>query len=203
MPRSNITGGKHHKKGKKHKGPVDIKQDNRIETAAMNQVYASIKKKVGGSRLLVECSDGKERSAIIPGKFFKKVWMNVGDIVLCDLNVGSDDSLCYISHKYTNKDANVLKSQGKFTFEIVEDKDDMGGFKYADGNSQTTKSSNNTNTIDNLDSDEEDDAFVIHNPNRKQQLGNKDEDSSQSKSNKENNDDSDSDSDSDVDINDL
>lgn len=183
MPRSNVTGGKHHKKGKKHRGPVGTNQDSRIEYAGMNQIYGLVKKKVGGSRLHVECSDGKDRSALIPGKFFKKVWMNVGDIVLCDLNVGSDDTLCYITHKYTNRDANILKSQGKITFDVAEDKEELGNFKYVDGTKSNTGNKDDTNKINNNSDDEssddensensDTDVFIIKNPNRKPEINNK------------------------------
>lgn len=197
MPRSNVTGGKHHKKGKKHRGPIDVKQDNRIEHAGMNQVYALIKKKVGGSRLHVECSDGKDRSGLIPGKFFKKVWMNIGDIVLCDLNVGSDDSLCYIIHKYTNRDANILKSQGKITFDVAEDKEELGNFKYVDGNKTNTTNKDDTNKIDNSDdenSDNEnsdDDVFIVKNPNRTLQNNNEESSDEESSDESEGEDDED------------
>ena len=136
MPRSNLTGGKHHKKGKKKRIISDINQQRKTEIANSNQVYAIVKKKFGGSRLQVECSDSKERSAIIPGKFFKKIWINIGDILLCDLNMGSDETLCYISHKYTTKDANILKSQGKISFDVAKEieEEEKKGFKFVDTN---------------------------------------------------------------------
>lgn len=137
MPRSNVTGGKHHKKGKKKKYPQSNDTENgKVECAGINQVYAIVKKKIGGSRLTIECSDGQERSGIIPGKFFKKVWMNVGDILLCDLNIGADDKICYIVHKYTPKDAHTLKLQGKIAFDVMEDKDDLIGYKFDDPESK-------------------------------------------------------------------
>jgi translation initiation factor 1A len=117
MARSNLIGGKKHKKGKKNKGIV--KTNKKMETANKDQVYALVKKKVGGSRLQVLCSDTKERSAIIPGKFFKKIWINVGDVLLCDTNVSQDDSLCYIVQKYTIKEANKLKELGEISFEVA------------------------------------------------------------------------------------
>jgi initiation factor 1A len=122
MPRSNTTGGSKHKKYKKNKGvPITNKV---ILTAKDGQVYGSVVKRIGGTRIIINCSDQKERSGIIPGKFFKKIWMNEGDIVLCDLNMGSDDQ-CYIVHKYSNHDANVLKNQGKIDFEICDDMENI------------------------------------------------------------------------------
>ena len=149
MPRSNLTGGKHHKKGKKKRPDNNPVSDNRVELAGESQVYALVKAKCGGNRLNVECSDGKVRSASIPGKFFKKVWMNAGDIILCDLNIGSDDSLCYIVHKYTSKDASMLKSQGKITFEVLEDKEENNSFKFVEKN--TVPAQKRNLDLDNID----------------------------------------------------
>ena len=176
MPRSNTTGGKFHKKGKKHRGVI-TNTDNKIEYAGANQVYALVKKKIGGSRLVLECSDGKERSGIIPGKFFKKIWMNVGDILLCELNTGGDDSMCYINHKYTSKDATILKSQGKIEFEIVNDLPEESNYKYIEdietkANIQQKGTGNNTNNTNNSDNSTEssseysDDDLITVNPNR-------------------------------------
>lgn len=167
MPRSNMIGGKHHKKGKKNRGPVNLNHEAKVEMAGLNQIYGLVKKKIGGSRLTLECSDGKTRSAIIPGKFFKKVWMSVGDILLCDLNIESDDEICYICHKYTIKDATVLKSQGKITFEILDDKDEIDGIKYIDNsNIEQSRNGNDMYEIGSNDSDTDNDILTIKNPNR-------------------------------------
>ncbi len=124
----NTKGGKHHKKGKKRR---EEKSDGKIMYAEQNQVYAAVTKKVGGSRILVNCSDTKDRSGLIPGKFFKRVWLNEGDILLCELNP-SDDTQCYIVHKYSYKDASLLKSQGRITFNVIEDESDNNGYDFAD-----------------------------------------------------------------------
>lgn len=122
MPRSNTTGGKQHKKGKK-KRTINDNTEKQLKVAENNQVYACVLKKAGGSRLMLSCSDNKERSGIIPGKFFKKVWMCEGDIVLCELDLGNDDSQCYIIHKYTVRDANILKTMGKIEFDVMSEFD--------------------------------------------------------------------------------
>ncbi|ARF09693.1 translation initiation factor 1A / IF-1 [Indivirus ILV1] len=124
----NTQGGKHHKKGKKRRNE---NSDGKIVYAEQNQVYAFVTKKVGGSRINVNCSDTKDRSGLIPGKFFKRVWLNEGDILLCELNP-NDDSQCYILHKYSHKDASTLKSQGKITFNLNEDESDNHGYDFED-----------------------------------------------------------------------
>lgn len=121
MPK-NLTGGKNAKRGKR-KVKIGTGEETNLELAGKNQIYALVRKKLGGSRLLVMCSDKKERSARIPGKFFKKVWMNVGDIVLCNLNPDLTDSECYIVYKYSNKEAHHLRTEGKISFEEEENDD--------------------------------------------------------------------------------
>lgn len=133
MTKSNIRGGKHHKKGKKRRDGPTQQNNSMVAYAANNQIYASVLKRLGGSRLSVECSDGKNRSAIIPGKFFKRVWINEGDVLLCEFTIGNQDEDCYILLKYSTKDANVLKSQGKINFDISEETEDSG-YKFTDEN---------------------------------------------------------------------
>ena len=135
MPKSNVKGGKHHKRGKKHKPVMEFKNKDDI-FAKKDQIYAMVVKKVGGSRLHVECSDKKMRTAIIPGKFFKKIWLNVGDIILCNIGSLTDDSVCYIAYKYTNKEANFLKSKNLIDFDILAEAEEDN-----DKNTKTTPDS--------------------------------------------------------------
>lgn len=119
MKKSNQTGGKNHKKYKKNNN--EAPKEKVLKLIPLNdktQVYAIVKKKQGGSRITVLCSDNITRSAIIPGKMYKKVWFNENDVILCDLNMGTDN-LCYITHKYTGKEASKLKDMGHINFEEV------------------------------------------------------------------------------------
>ena len=171
----NTKGGKHHKKQKRNKGPIE---DGKIVYADEQHVYASVLKKVGGSRIMVACSDTKERSGLIPGKFFKRVWLNIGDILLCQLNL-EDDSQCYIVHKYSNKHANMLKAQGKITFDVngEEDNDNNIGYGFDDPEAGNNGGSNKMLDINNVkgnsyinypsDSDEEDDIMKNTNHDNK------------------------------------
>lgn len=116
----NTTGGNKHKKHKRvsnyDKKEVEklILADNKAD---IKQLYAQVIKKVGGKRLQVKCSDGKERSCRIPGSFYKRVWFNVGDIMLCELNtIGNDDMLCSALLKYNENQINSLKMNGHLDF---------------------------------------------------------------------------------------
>lgn len=75
----NKKGGKNYKKGKHtDDGPMIYE---RLE----GQMYARIIKILGNCNLLVFCNDGRERICHIRGNMRKKVWMNVGDIVLISI----------------------------------------------------------------------------------------------------------------------
>lgn len=160
MPR-NITGGNRHKKAKnKVAKPDDNAHNTRVELAGENQIYAVVKSRAGGKRLLVECSDGQQRSAVIPGKFYKKVWMNVSDIVLCELKEGDINS-CYVIYKYSQREANILKSQGHINFDIAEDADDKVGYKFTENTVSPQERTLDLNNIDDsMSSDDEIDETV-------------------------------------------
>lgn len=128
MPK-NIHGGKGHKRGRNKKiEPLEGKE--KLAVALPGQVYASVKKKMGGSRLLVECSDKRIRSAIIPGKLYKRTWMNAGDVLLVDLDTTGSDDTCTVNHKYTASDIILLKARGYITFETMEKEDD--GYEFVE-----------------------------------------------------------------------
>ncbi|ARF11620.1 translation initiation factor 1A / IF-1 [Klosneuvirus KNV1] len=146
MPK-NITGGNRHKKAKNKPKQEEVQQNKRVELAGENQIYALVKSRSGGTRLQVECSDGQKRSAIIPGKFYKKVWMNAGDIILCELK-DADINSCYVIYKYTPKEANVLKSQGHINFEVMQEVDEKQGFKFTENTVSPQQRNLDLNDID-------------------------------------------------------
>jgi initiation factor 1A len=115
--KSNKLGGKKHKRGKKHN-----EEDNltiKLILAKESQVYAIVKKRLGCNRLTVECSDKITRNAIIPGKFYKRVWINVGDTILCDISSNEKDD-CIVNHKYSSKNIAELRSLNKINFDMDE-----------------------------------------------------------------------------------
>jgi translation initiation factor 1A len=127
-----VQNGKGGKKGRRGKKPQNRQNEKaNVVYADEGQVYACVKKRTGGTRLQVECSDGKIRSAIIPGRFRKRVWMNPGDILLVSLNIDGTDNSCTIDNKYNNTEASVLRSQGLITFEETREKDDKSSFEFA------------------------------------------------------------------------
>ncbi|MBI4738493.1 translation initiation factor eIF-1A [Candidatus Woesearchaeota archaeon] len=47
-----------------------------------NQVFGIVEMRVGGSRMMVRCMDGKVRNCRIPGRLKNKLWVREGDLVI-------------------------------------------------------------------------------------------------------------------------
>jgi translation initiation factor 1A len=106
--KANKIGGKKYKRGKKNTND-DSDISKPLIVAKENQIYAIVKSRLGGNRINVDCSDGIQRSAIIPGKFYKRVWFNIGDVLLCDFDIINKESDCIIVHKYSPEHVSELK----------------------------------------------------------------------------------------------
>lgn len=104
----NLFGGNKHKRYKK-RPTVDKKEE--VPYKENNNIYAQVRRRLGGKRVEVMCDDGVLRHAIIPGAMYKKVWLNDGNIVLVQL----DEMLkgdCNIVYKYNDTQIKKLKSSG-------------------------------------------------------------------------------------------
>jgi translation initiation factor 1A len=74
----NTTGGKNYKKSKHVSGSFEPAFIDRQP----DQMYGRIIKNLGNKNLLVYCNDNRTRLCHIRGSMRKRVWINVGDIVL-------------------------------------------------------------------------------------------------------------------------
>ncbi|CDO52002.1 hypothetical protein DV451_000317 [Geotrichum candidum] len=108
MVKSKGKGGKNRRRGKNEndgfKRELVIKEEG--------QEYAQITKMLGNGRVDASCFDGVRRMAHIRGKMRKKVWINVGDIVLLSLREFQDEQADVIV-KYTPDEARTLKQMGE------------------------------------------------------------------------------------------
>lgn len=75
----NTTGGKNYKKSK-HAAEKPTFIDRQAD-----QMYARIIKNLGDRNMLTYCNDNKVRLCHIRGSMRKRVWINVGDLVLISL----------------------------------------------------------------------------------------------------------------------
>lgn len=67
---------------------------------------------MGGSRVLVECSDEKERLCRIPGKIKRNIWVKSGDYVIVQPWEVESDKKGDIVWRYTRYQAEWLKRKG-------------------------------------------------------------------------------------------
>jgi translation initiation factor 1A len=120
----NVKGGRNYKKSKKggHQ-PASNGEMPLADTA--DKMYASVKKRLGGKRIEVVCTDNKERQAKIPGTFYKRVWFNAGDIILVQVDP-LDPSEVFILYKYQPNESSQLKAKGLIGFEIGAEEDELG-----------------------------------------------------------------------------
>lgn len=125
MPK-NTKGGNKAKKGRNSNAPAVERQ---LELKSEDQDYARVVKLLGDCRLSVTTESGHKRVAIIRGKFHKKVWIKVHDIVLVALRGYQDDRVDVI-HRYDESEVNQLKKLGEIELVLKDREDQVDG----DGN---------------------------------------------------------------------
>lgn len=117
----NIKGGK----GAKKRARKYI--NNRTFTRDMvykkeDQEYGRLTKALGCRRFTCLCSDGKERTAHVPGSLHF-IRFREEDIVLLSLRIGMDDSKCDILYKYNPTESLQLQEEGVIKNLINEEKE--------------------------------------------------------------------------------
>lgn len=108
-------------KGKKSKKNIDLrntKDKKELIFKEKGQEYAQVLKMLGNGRCESYCFDGTKRLCHIRGKLRKRVWINIGDIILVSLR-DFQDQKCDILQKYTPEEAGNLKSYGEIPTNII------------------------------------------------------------------------------------
>ena len=123
----NSKGGKGYKKGGKKN--TSYQRQLIYKDPKENQEYAKVTKVNGNRRFSLQCFDGIDRLGICAGNITKRVWINLGDIVLISKwEFQTDDSKCHIVHKYEEDEVKILKSEGQFP-DSIQVEEDMGDFE--------------------------------------------------------------------------
>lgn len=112
-------GGKGHRKSKHHGGTFR----REILFKDYGQEYAQITKMLGNGHCECQCYDDVIRLGNIRGKMRKRVWISVGDVVLCGLREYQDDKVDII-HKYTAEEVHNLKAMGEIPFDKADQEND-------------------------------------------------------------------------------
>jgi len=75
------------------------------------EVFAVVESMLGANRVRVRCMDGVTRTARIPGRMQKRVWIREDDVVLVEPWDWQDEKADVI-HRYEKQDADQLREEG-------------------------------------------------------------------------------------------
>ena len=76
-----------------------------------DEVFAVVTDMLGANRVTVRCADGVERTARIPGRMQKRVWIREDDLVLVEPWDWQDEK-ADITHRYEQSEADQLRNEG-------------------------------------------------------------------------------------------
>ena len=76
-----------------------------------DEVFAAVTNMLGANRVKVRCADGTERTARIPGKMQKRIWIREDDVVLVEPWDWQDEK-ADIKWRYDKQEADQLRDEG-------------------------------------------------------------------------------------------
>ena len=83
----------------------------RVKLPRQGEVLGIIEQRVGASRMIVKCVDGKSRNCRVPGRLRRRLWLREGDVVIVkpwEFDDGKGDVL----FKYNPTQVQWLKRKG-------------------------------------------------------------------------------------------
>ncbi|MEK6820328.1 MAG: translation initiation factor eIF-1A [Nanoarchaeota archaeon] len=86
-------------------------QPVRVKIPRGREVLGIIEQRVGASRMLVKCIDGKSRNCRVPGRLKRKLWLREGNIVVVE-PWEFDDTKGDILFKYNPTQVEWLRKRG-------------------------------------------------------------------------------------------
>lgn len=114
----NTKGGKGHRKSKSGEGGLFRRE---LLLKEEGQEYALVTKILGHGHVECTCFDNVVRLGNIRGKIRRRVWIALGDIVLCGLRDYQDNKVD-ILHKFNPEEVRNLQNMG----ELPEKFDNLG-----------------------------------------------------------------------------
>ncbi len=96
---------------KKKKEPETF-DHSKIKLPQGKQVFGIVLSELGGARMLVYCSDDKERVCRVPGRLRTFLWVKEGDIVIVEPWDIQSDERGDIVWRYKPLEVNWLKEKG-------------------------------------------------------------------------------------------
>ncbi len=91
---------------------AEEQQEEKLRLPRDNEIFGVVIALLGGSRMKVQCKDGKERLCRIPGKIKKRVWVREGDVVIVKPHEIQGDQRGDIVWRYLPLQVKKLKEEG-------------------------------------------------------------------------------------------
>ena len=91
-------------------GPSPFMQ--RVRLPRGREVLGVLEQRVGASRMLIKCFDGKTRNCRVPGRLKRRLWLREGDIVIVEPWEHQEDEKGDVLYKYSKSAVEWLKHKG-------------------------------------------------------------------------------------------
>lgn len=92
---------------------ADMQEEiRRIKLPRDKEVLGVVQQRVGGSRMIVKCLDGKTRNCRIPGRLKRRLWVREGDIIIVGPWEFDGDNKGDVLFKYRPTQVDFLKQKG-------------------------------------------------------------------------------------------
>ncbi|MFB6284544.1 MAG: translation initiation factor eIF-1A [Halobacteria archaeon] len=89
----------------------DDKRKGNLRLPDDDEVFGIVENMLGANRLKVRCMDGETRTARIPGKMKKRIWINEDDVVIIEPWDWQDEK-ADVKWRYTKQQADQLREEG-------------------------------------------------------------------------------------------
>jgi len=96
------------------RGPPVPGEPIRVRIPKEGEILGMVISMLGGSRVLVQCTDGKERICRIPGAIRRNIWVREGDAVVIEPWKIQGEKRGDITWRYTAIQADWLKRKGYY-----------------------------------------------------------------------------------------
>lgn len=104
---------KNKKRGKNNKTKRNVETKRRdLVFKAFGEEYAAVEKKLGDRRMVMTLPSGQEIMGIIPGRFRKRCWFDVGDLTLISYREYQTNKADVI-YKYNSEEKLQLQHLGE------------------------------------------------------------------------------------------
>ncbi|MBU2523210.1 MAG: translation initiation factor eIF-1A [Nanoarchaeota archaeon] len=95
----------------------EVESIGRVRMPRGKEVMGILEQRLGASRILIKCFDGKTRTCRVPGRLKRELWLREGDVVIVEPWEHQCDDKGDVIYKYSKAAVQWLKSKGYIKIE--------------------------------------------------------------------------------------